>query len=579
MSTAFIFALVAYFSVSILLYSILLYLVTGLWTERKFSRNVIIAFIWSLLGIGVLVVREMVGNDLIVAIMLGVLSFFLLVILASKVYELALSKSVLLMGLSWGISLMIGLVIYFPLVSFFPIYQQMGTSMESILPDGERIVFFRSENIERGDIIVFHPSFAPNEAYLKRVIGLPGETIQLRKGSVFVNDRLLSEPYLAKDVVTCVTAVAQDCSNDNSLYRVPEKSYFVLGDNRTRSSDSRAWYDRENRPIPFVESTNVKGKMIFSITSPSKVVDRPILGEIPVPPATQHPQTELLPIAETPTDSENTVSSLSDESTESVPEKPVEANKNWDHVAKSLTQYLIWSGKKVALVEHCLDGYEDIYKSGNYTCKGSVYDDKRWLEFEWLDGRRIKAPEELSRYFLMDFNNIGGPSFQYSITSDENHMIYLDFWSDDESRVVSVDLANAKQETLMSFLASSNGACNGERFFGKNPSRSKLGIVIANEGVYGKYPNNTKVFILTIENGKLIKKNNYIIPVVADCSPNNGPFFSVGWVDDDTIGYFDPNDNPYGDDTKDDYDSEYMEQFFHDDDRWTSKYARFYDVD
>lgn len=256
-----------------------------------------------------------------------------------------------------------------------------------------------------------------------------------------------------------------------------------------------------------------------------------------------------------------------------------EVHKNWDHIAKSLTQYLMWSGKKVALVEHCLDGYEKIYEKGNYTCKGSVYDDNRWMEFEWLDGRRIKAPEDLSQHFLMDFNNFGGSGLQYLITPDENHMIYLDFWSDDETRVVSLDMANAKKETLMSFLPSSNGACNGERFFGMNQSRTKLGIVIANEGVYGQYPNSTKVFILTIEDGKLIKKSNYIIRVLADCTPNNGPFFAVGWIDDDTIGYYDPNDNPYNDHTKDDYNPEYLESFFYGEDRWGSKYARFYDVD
>jgi signal peptidase I len=113
-----------------------------------------------------------------------------------------------------------------------------GTSMLPRLHDGERIfvnklIYYGLPDIERGDIIVFWFPDDPSKSYIKRVIGLPGETVQMRAGRIFVNGKELKEPYL-----------------DPSLNAAPEDKpptyvrphyYFVMGDNRDNSSDSRSW--------------------------------------------------------------------------------------------------------------------------------------------------------------------------------------------------------------------------------------------------------------------------------------------------------------------------------------------------
>lgn len=255
------------------------------------------------------------------------------------------------------------------------------------------------------------------------------------------------------------------------------------------------------------------------------------------------------------------------------------AHENFDYIADSLTKYLIWWGDEVAMVENCPGGYYEGYGEGSgvYFCEDT---ENRWLQFEWLDGTEVRVPGEAGERFLWDYRTPGGSAFQWTISDDEKYWIYLDTWSDEEERVVAYNAATATEETLMSFLPIDYGyGCSSIRFFGWNPSQTKLGIIVNNEEADDTYPTNTKVFILTIENGKLTQKSKYDLRVVPDCTPNNGPFFAIDWVDDDTIGYYDPSDNPYGDYTQDNYDPEYFETLFWSDDPWGSGYARFYDVE
>jgi signal peptidase I len=85
---------------------------------------------------------------------------------------------------------------------------------------------------ERGDIIVFHPPQSYDTDFVKRVIGLPGDVIDIRGGFVYVNGQKLDEPYLSQ------TTSPQGGSYPRT---VPEGHYFVLGDNRRVSNDSRNW--------------------------------------------------------------------------------------------------------------------------------------------------------------------------------------------------------------------------------------------------------------------------------------------------------------------------------------------------
>jgi signal peptidase I len=121
------------------------------------------------------------------------------------------------------------------------IYQPVkveGTSMMPGLTDQERIFVNKYEyklgpnNIHRGDLVVFHYPRDPRESYIKRVVGIPGDSVQIDEGEVYVNDKKLNEPYV-------LDAYRDHDSMERQV--VPPDDYFVLGDHRNSSSDSRSW--------------------------------------------------------------------------------------------------------------------------------------------------------------------------------------------------------------------------------------------------------------------------------------------------------------------------------------------------
>ena len=126
-------------------------------------------------------------------------------------------------------------------------------SMEDTIPIGSRIISSRVHywfsDPERGDVILFEPPDGDIYPYVKRVIGLPGETVTIIDGLVYINDSSepLDEPYLKEIPV-----------GDFGPYVVPEGCYFVMGDNRNHSNDSRYWNNT------FVPRDNVYAKALFS---------------------------------------------------------------------------------------------------------------------------------------------------------------------------------------------------------------------------------------------------------------------------------------------------------------------------
>ena len=109
-----------------------------------------------------------------------------------------------------------------------------GGSMEPGLEDQERIfinkLVYHFESIERGDIIVFHYPRDTRKSFIKRVIGLPGDRIRIDFGRVYVNGVQLAEPYIPADY--------QDVQSYPETV-IPDNAYFVLGDHRSMSNDSR----------------------------------------------------------------------------------------------------------------------------------------------------------------------------------------------------------------------------------------------------------------------------------------------------------------------------------------------------
>jgi signal peptidase I len=145
----------------------------------------------------------------------------------------------------------------------FAPFQVVGNSMLNTLNDREYIVVskigYYFEGPDHGDVVVFHPPSNAKEYYIKRIIGIPGDEVRIANGHVFVNGKELEEPYLRPGVATCLVARRSSCPNDNKRWDVPEGKFFVLGDNRDGSSDSRAWYDRNNAEDPFVELHQIQG--------------------------------------------------------------------------------------------------------------------------------------------------------------------------------------------------------------------------------------------------------------------------------------------------------------------------------
>ena len=123
-----------------------------------------------------------------------------------------------------------------------------GPSMEPSYYHNNRVVVSKVSylfgEIERGDVIVFPAPPNPDEDYIKRVIGLPGDVIEVRSGTVYVNGEALAEPYISAPPVSNMRKTS-----------VPPEMVFVMGDNRNVSSDSRAW-----GPLPI---DDIIGKAVF----------------------------------------------------------------------------------------------------------------------------------------------------------------------------------------------------------------------------------------------------------------------------------------------------------------------------
>ncbi len=143
-----------------------------------------------------------------------------------------------------------------------------GSSMVPQLQDGERLlvnklVYYKIQSVrwghlERGDIVVFWFPNDPDKSYVKRIIGMPGETVEVRKGQVWIDGKPLHEPYL------------DDAHNKyprsldtNMPRKVEPHHYFVMGDNRDNSSDSRDW--------GFVPEKYIYGKAFFRYWKPSSM--------------------------------------------------------------------------------------------------------------------------------------------------------------------------------------------------------------------------------------------------------------------------------------------------------------------
>jgi signal peptidase I len=152
----------------------------------------------------------------------------------------------------WARDLLFGICFIIVIIIF--LYQPVkveGTSMAPLISDQERIfinkLVYKFEPISRGDVVVFWYPSDRTKSFIKRVVGLPGESVEIRQGKVYVNEKLVDEPYILPAYLD---------ANSYPAFRVPAHQYFVMGDHRDSSNDSRMF-----GPVP---AEYIYGKAVFA---------------------------------------------------------------------------------------------------------------------------------------------------------------------------------------------------------------------------------------------------------------------------------------------------------------------------
>ena len=150
-------------------------------------------------------------------------------------------------------TILIAIIVAFIITNFIIVNAVVPTgSMKTTIMPNDRLIAFRLSYIfsepKRGDIIVFKAPDDENMLYVKRIIGLPGETLNIIDGKVYINDsnEPLPDEYIMEEML-----------GSFGPYTIPKDSYFMMGDNRNDSQDSRYW---ENT---FLSKDNILGKVIF----------------------------------------------------------------------------------------------------------------------------------------------------------------------------------------------------------------------------------------------------------------------------------------------------------------------------
>ena len=151
----------------------------------------------------------------------------------------------------WALYILIAIVLAMVINKYvFYMVSPPTASMENTIMVGDKVATYRLSYLfsdpKRGDIIVFVAPDSPEEDYIKRVIGLPGETLEVKDGAVYINGEPLAEDYLKEPMEGTFGPI-----------EIPEGSYFMMGDNRNISLDARFWTNK------FVTKDKIRGKALF----------------------------------------------------------------------------------------------------------------------------------------------------------------------------------------------------------------------------------------------------------------------------------------------------------------------------
>ncbi|MGX4685309.1 signal peptidase I [Vagococcus sp. JNUCC 83] len=180
-----------------------------------------------------------------------------------------MTKPTWIKDLIWYVVLIIALVLLRVFV-FTPVTVS-GESMMPTLVDGERNIALKMGDTKRFDIVSLVAPDDPSKNYVKRVIGMPGDTVEYKDDVLYINGKKMDEPYLAEKKAELKQTNPDDLlTPDFSLESltgektVPENSYFVMGDNRQNSKDSRF------PEVGFIPKENIIGKSKIAFWPPSK---------------------------------------------------------------------------------------------------------------------------------------------------------------------------------------------------------------------------------------------------------------------------------------------------------------------
>lgn len=168
--------------------------------------------------------------------------------------------------ISWALYLGAAIILALVIKNYVIINANIPSgSMENTIQIGDDIIGFRLaykfSEPQRGDIVIFNardkasevnPNVDSGEKFIKRIVGLPGETVRITDSKVYINDELLNEPYIKSWVAL---------NTGDYEFEVPEGCYLVLGDNRDNSSDARQWYNEGKDP--YVKESDILAKAVF----------------------------------------------------------------------------------------------------------------------------------------------------------------------------------------------------------------------------------------------------------------------------------------------------------------------------
>lgn len=154
----------------------------------------------------------------------------------------------------WSVTLIIAAITLFVFKVIILLGVVPSTSMEPTIHKGSIAIVngtaYWFSKPQRGDIIVFHTEQTEEPILIKRVIGLPGEKIVFKDNNIYIDGKTLEEEYIENDVMTF---------SYREEFTVPDNCYFMMGDNREDSYDSRYWKD------PYVPKKDIKGKYLIQI--------------------------------------------------------------------------------------------------------------------------------------------------------------------------------------------------------------------------------------------------------------------------------------------------------------------------